>query len=99
MSNKKSHLNVFHIILYVVGGFIGLALLYMLLTKVSGSSQSGDYKTKGMHLVAAIMTLIIVYLFLSNIINEYESTMNGEPWLVETTKNAQQISSTIMHIC
>lgn len=75
-----------HIIMYVLGAIVGVTLIYLLFTS---SSNSSDTKTKGMYLVASLMALIIIFMISQYVYDSYNTTLSSEPWLVETTKNAQ----------
>lgn len=84
------------IVLYVVGGLVGLAVIYFLFEHFAGSSATNGGKRNiskvAMYFIASIMTLIILYLVYHNIHGEYRDTLKKEPWLVETTKTANRMT-------
>ena len=94
--HKKKKTSGWDIFLYVIGAIVAMVVLFMIFERLTGGSSNATGRRHmgktGMHIVAAIMALIILYLLFKNIYDGYENTLAGEPWLVETTKNAQHMS-------
>lgn len=84
------------IFLYVLAFVIALAVVYYLFERFSSgnSANSGNKHNKSMLMkgVASVMLVLILYYVFHNIYSGYQKTMDGEPWLVETTKNAQHMT-------
>lgn len=81
--SKVSYSNI---VIYIIASIVGVTLLYLLFSPKSGNT---DTKTKGMYLVAFFMLVIIIIMISKSVYDNYTNTLNNEPWLVETTKNAQ----------
>jgi hypothetical protein len=94
--NKKDEVSYWRLFLYIIGALLGITLMYYLLSMHAGGAVNSngrrDLGKTGMFLVAGIMAVFIIYFVITSVINEYNDTISGEPWLVETTKNAQSMT-------
>lgn len=95
-SKSKSKTSGWDVVLYIVGAVVAVIVLYMVFEKMTGGSTNASGRRNmgksAMSGIAALMAVIIIYYFSKNIYDGYEDTMAGEPWLVETTKNARSMS-------
>jgi len=93
--HKKKGRSGWDVFLYVIGAIVAVVVLFMVFEKLTGGSSNATGRRHmgktAMHVIAAVMAVIILFLLLRNIYDGYENTMAGEPWLVETTKNAQHM--------
>lgn len=93
-NDKKAGTSKWDTFLYILGAIIAVLVLYYLFQNFAKSSSNGQNNSGRllMHIVAAIMAAVILYMIVKAIMSGYNSTLAGEPWLVETTKAANQMS-------
>jgi hypothetical protein len=91
MSQKSN--SDWDLLFYILGGVLAIVILYYFFAHYTKNETMGSEKSKkiAMYIIASLTGLIILYLFVKHVYDSYTMTQRGEPWLVQTTKNANRM--------